>query len=209
MLPVERVTSPEACTILSHLNGYCLFMALFLPLVVIISQLHCKYCSLCCCQATTSNMESRRSDASWLRHTLNTLYPADSPNYDTENLLLMSLITRYEHLLPVIEATTVQSMVVVRCYDYKVSVERQVQWLMEMEERLREGVSLDDCHSVRAMLDELEVSCCYCIILAVLCPYDSTDNTHQYDIYGAVVMAQIHCESSLGSFDFLLWICLP
>jgi len=43
-------------------------------------------------------------------------------------------------------------------------VERQVQWLMEMEERLRGGVSLDDCHSVRAMLDELEVSCCYCII---------------------------------------------
>jgi len=113
---------------------------------------------LCCYQAITSNVESRRSDANWLRQTLNTLYPADSADYDGENQLVTSLITRYHQLLPAIETTTLRSSVVVRCHEYKVAVEREVQWLTETEDRLREDVPLDDLDSVRALLEEQEVS---------------------------------------------------
>lgn len=114
---------------------------------------------MCCYQAITSDVGSRRCDAEWLQHILNTLYPADSSDYDSENQLVTSLMTRYQQLLPAIETTTLRSFVVIRCHEYKVVVERQVQWLTEMEERMREDVPLDDVDSVNALLYEQEVSC--------------------------------------------------
>lgn len=98
-------------------------------------------------------------DANWLRNNLTALHQTDSSDYDVENQLLTSLISRYEQLLLAIEVTRLRSSVVVRSHEYKVSVERQVQWLMEMEDKMRDDIPLDDLNCVHSLLDEQEVSC--------------------------------------------------
>jgi len=70
-----------------------------------------------------------------------------------------SLITRFQQLLPAINITVSRSSVVIRCLDYKETVEKQVRWLTETEEKLREDVPLDNLDSVRVLLDEQQVSC--------------------------------------------------
>ena len=69
------------------------------------------------------------------------------------------LITRYQKLLPAVEITISRTSVVVRCHDYKEVVEKQVQWLTETEEKVRNDVPLDNLDAVRVLLEEQEVSC--------------------------------------------------
>jgi len=69
------------------------------------------------------------------------------------------LINRFQQQLPVIEVCISQSSVVVRCHDYKEAVEKQVRWLTEIEEKVREDVPLDNLDSMRVLLEELEASC--------------------------------------------------
>jgi len=136
----------------SHLISCTALVELFLPLRIATTAVFCY-------QATASDAENRHSDVNWLHHTLSALHPADSSDYDVENRLLTSLIARYEQLLLAVEVTTARSSVIVRCHEYNVSVERRVQWLTEMEDRMREDVPLDDVDCVRALLDEQQVSC--------------------------------------------------
>jgi len=79
--------------------------------------------------------------------------------HEQERSYLAEVIQHYQQLLPAVEITTSQSSIVVHCHDYKETVERQMQWLSEKEERVREDVPLDDPESVRIMLEEQEVSC--------------------------------------------------
>ena len=72
---------------------------------------------------------------------------------------MTSLMTRFQQLLPAISITMSRSSVVIRCLDYKETVEKQVLWLTETEEKLREDVPLDGVNSVRVLLDEQQVSC--------------------------------------------------
>lgn len=111
-----------------------------------------------CNQVLTSDLDSRHTAAEWLHHTLNELFPADDTDYEAENQLITSLITRYRQLLLAVDVTTSRSSVVIRCHDYKEAVERHVQWLTDTEDKVREDVPLDDLDSVRAMLDNQQVS---------------------------------------------------
>jgi len=70
-----------------------------------------------------------------------------------------SLITRFQQLLPAIEVVTSQSSVVVRCYEYKETIEKHIQWLTEVEEKLKEDMPLDIHDPGYVLLHEQEVSC--------------------------------------------------
>lgn len=77
--------------------------------------------------------------------------------HEKERSGLNGIIQRYQQLLPAVEISTSRSSIVVRCHDYKETVEKQMQWLSAAEERVREDVPFDDLESVRVMLEEQEV----------------------------------------------------
>jgi len=102
-------------------------------------------------------IESGRRDANWLKRSVDRNFVNGSQLHESESQQVAALIQRYQQLLPAVEITTSRSSIVVRCHDYKEAVERQMQWLTETEERVREDVPLDDMESVRVLLTEQEV----------------------------------------------------
>ena len=109
------------------------------------------------CQNVVRDIEGRRSDAKWLKKSVDSLFVSGSQQHKTESQQVEALILRYQQLLPAVEITSSRSSIVVRCHDYKEAVERQMQWLTETEEKVREDVPLDDMESVRILLGEQEV----------------------------------------------------
>jgi hypothetical protein len=93
------------------------------------------------------------------------IFSTDSQRHDVESRRVAGLITRYKQLLPAVEITTNRSTIVVRCHDYKEAVEKQLQWLTDTEERVREDVPLDNIESVHVLLVEQEV----CSLLLMFC----------------------------------------
>ena len=102
------------------------------------------------------NLESHQSDAERLTLSCDSIF-VGSQQRESESKLLAALIERFQQLSSAIELTTSQSSTVVRCHDYKELVERQIQWLSEIEEKVREDVPLDDIESVRNLLSEQQV----------------------------------------------------
>jgi len=117
------------------------------------------------------SLEDHRDDAKWLKRSLSSLESTlPKEEFDQEQQKLNEVIQRYQQLLPAVEISTSRSSIVVRCHDYKEAVEKQMLWLSETEERVREDMPLDDLESVKILLDEQEV-CGFIFISLFLCKY--------------------------------------
>ena len=108
------------------------------------------------------NIDEHRAEAKLLRDTLKGLRAAGGmteQEHETEKVNLAAIIQRYQQLLPAVEISTSRSSIVVQCHEYKEAVERQMQWLTETEEKVREDMPHDDLELVKVMLEEQEVTC--------------------------------------------------
>ena len=119
-----------------------------------------------CQQEVVKSLEQHRDEAKWLRKSLEALGSVlDRQELEQERETLNDIIQRYQQLLPAVEISASRSSIVVRCHEYKEAVERQMQWLSEAEERVRDDVPLDGLESVRSLLNEQEacwgiLKCC-------------------------------------------------
>lgn len=105
------------------------------------------------------NIDEHRQDAKWLDSTLNELVlTSDVEEAERERGHLQEVLDKYQRLLPAVEITTTKSQVVLRCLEYRETVEQSAQWLQDTNATLTDSPPLDDLQAVKVMLDQQEVS---------------------------------------------------
>ena len=110
-------------------------------------------------QAIVKNIDEHRDAAKWLVMTLDELVERTAGcDPDTEQGRLDSVVTRYKSLMPVIEITTSKSSLILRCIDYKDTVQEKTAWLAEAQDSVQLDIPLDSLDTVRLHLQQQEVS---------------------------------------------------